>query len=80
MNESSLFDRLMAISKEAAAVQQFEIAYHALAGALHAAQANGVLSQVAEVIALISEQAAAVEGFASPLATEATSRYTSPWR
>ena len=58
---TSMFARLMALSHEAARNGQYEVAYHALAAAMHSAELNQNLTELAEVAAVCAEQAAAVE-------------------
>jgi hypothetical protein len=60
------YDVLLAIDREALAESQYELAYHALAGALHCAEAARDEERVAHVAALVEEHRRRVDAEEPP--------------
>lgn len=63
---ASLLDRLLELSREAAQIGEYEVAYHAIMAALHAAETARSLSGVERIIRLAEEQENAIEGQSPP--------------
>ena len=63
---ASLLDGLLKLSAEAARIGEYEVAYHAIMAALHAAEAAGSLHGVERVLRLAEEQEKAIESLRPP--------------
>jgi hypothetical protein len=74
----AFFTHLMAISRDAAAAGHFEVAYHALAGALHAAQDADEAAKLLEVEATVRAVLAMIDTTAPahPLSSASTTART----
>lgn len=78
---ASLLERLLELSAEAARIGEYEIAYHAILAALHAAESARSLSGVERVLRLAEEQEMAIESLRPPhrlSSAEAKHRGTDP--
>ena len=63
---ASLLDRLLQLSREAAQIGEYEVAYHAIMAALHAADRARSLSGIDRIMRLAEEQENAIESEAPP--------------
>jgi hypothetical protein len=66
MNSSNLIERLVACSTDAAAANLYEVAYHALMAALHAAEAADDLSALRDITEIAQRQERAIESVSPP--------------
>jgi hypothetical protein len=75
VKSAQLFDRLLALSEEAGAANLFEVAYHALMAALHAAERDANTERVRRVCRTAAIQERAIEAMrpAHPLSQAAAS-------
>lgn len=68
-NNPDLYADILALNRSAAAASQYEVAYHLLAAALHAAEIAGDTNRIETVVRLAAEQGAVVNRqVAHPLA------------
>jgi len=63
---TQLFERLLTLSEEAAAADLFEVAYHALMAALHAAENDSNIDRVARISMTAASQERALEAVRPP--------------
>jgi hypothetical protein len=61
VNDTDLYEQILSLNATAAEAGQFEVAYHLLAAALHAAATGRDRSRIEAVIRLADNQGAAVE-------------------
>jgi len=80
MDHSHLYTAIIRLNAEAAEAQAFEVAYHLLAAALHAAENSTDEHGIEEVIRLATDQGAAVDALEDhPMASiNAARRGTTP--
>ena len=70
MDKPDLYTSIVSLNRSAADARQFEVAYHLLAAALHAAEVSGDKGQIEEVIQLARQQGSAVDSAPNhPLST-----------
>jgi hypothetical protein len=70
MDKTDLYTSIVLLNRAAADARQFEVAYHLLAAALHAAEVSGDKNQIEEVILLAGQQGSAVDAAPNhPLST-----------
>jgi hypothetical protein len=60
VNSTDLYADILALNQTAAAASQYEVAYHLLAAALHAADVSDDPARIETVLRLAAEQGAAV--------------------
>jgi hypothetical protein len=60
VNESDLYSEILALNQIAVAARQYEVAYHLLAAALHAADVGHDTKRIEAIVRLATEQGAAV--------------------
>jgi len=80
MAQSDLYDTIIRLNADAVEARAFEVAYHLLAAALHAAEDSNDEHGIEEVIRLATDQGAAVDAMEDhPMASiNATRRGTMP--